>query len=68
MFFLQATVTIDLDPFDDQNGHVDVISIRLAGNVEVVDLAFKLDDDSGPWEMIYNIDATKIIVIPRSSR
>ena len=61
-------MTIDLDPYDDPNGHVNVLSIRVSGNVATVDLAFKLEDDSGPWQIIPNMDATKAIIVPVKSR
>ena len=57
-------MTIDLDAYDDQSGHVDVVAIRVIGNVETVDVAFKLEDDSGPWQLIPNLPATEVIAVP----
>ena len=60
-------MTIDLDQHNNSQGYVDVLKIRISGNVAEVNVAFKLNNNDAPW-MTFKTDAVKDINVPAANR
>ena len=61
-------MTIDLDPYDDANGGVDVMTVTVSGNVLTADISVKDSLDSASWQTLYDVDLSQEFTVPATHR